>query len=81
MIIQDKSKSLAKVCKDLMLKSPFYGIYLLMLDKGWSNRISTACVSKKGINYQLTINEDFWNSLQHEWKLYIVNHELKLGSL
>lgn len=76
MIIQDKNRSLAKTCKDLMLKNPFYGIYLLMLDKGWSNRIPTACVSQKGINYQLTINESFWNSLQPEWKLYIVNHEL-----
>ena len=76
MIIQDKNKSLAKVCKDLMLKQPFYGIYLLMLDKKFSTTIPTACVRKLGINYQLLFGEKFWNSLTHEWKIGIVHHEL-----
>lgn len=76
MITQDKNTTLSKTCKDLMLKDPFYGIYLLMLDKKWSTRGSTMSVSKIGINYRLDINPAFWESLTPEWRLGITKHEL-----
>ena len=76
MITVDKGRTLAKTCKDLMLKDPFYGMYLLMLDKRWSKRRPTMCVSKVGINYRMEINEDFWNTLTPEWRIGIVKHEL-----
>jgi hypothetical protein len=35
-----------------------------MLNKVWDKRrVPTAGVSKNGINYQLTINPEFWESL------------------
>lgn len=72
----DKVQSLSKTSKDLMLKEPYYGFFLIMLNKLWSKRVPTAGVSKMGINYQLEINEEFWDKLPDLHKLGILKHEL-----
>jgi len=73
----DKVQSLSKAAKDLMLKEPYYGFFLIMLNKVWDKRrVPTAGVSKNGINYQLTINDDFWESLTEEHRLGLLKHEL-----
>jgi predicted metal-dependent peptidase len=73
----DKVQSLSKASKDLMLKEPYYGFFLIMLNKLWdAKRVPTAGVSKNGINYQLAINPDFWEGLNEEQKLGILKHEL-----
>lgn len=68
--------SLARTSKELMLKEPFYGLFLISLNKVWSNRVPTAGVSKQNINYQLIINSDFWKSLPDAHKLGLLKHEL-----
>jgi len=68
--------SLARTSKELMLKEPFYGLLLLSLNKQWDKRVPTAGVSKNGVNFQLTINEDFWNSLSDNHKRGLLKHEL-----
>lgn len=73
----NKVQSLSKASKDLMLKEPYYGFFLIMLNKLWdSKRVPTAGVSKNGINYQLAINPEFWESLPEEQRLGILKHEL-----
>ena len=72
----NKIESLAKASKELMLKEPFYGLLLMSLNKIWSKRLPTAGVCLKGINYQLAINEDFWNGLPMEQKVGVLKHEL-----
>jgi predicted metal-dependent peptidase len=72
----DKVQSLSKISKELLLKEPYYGFFLLMLNKYWDNRIPTACVGKNGINYQLRINEKFWTSLDDAKKMGLLKHEL-----
>jgi len=73
----DKQQSLSKIGKDLMLKEPYYGFFLIMLNKLWdSKRVPTAGVSKNGINYQLTINPMFWESLCDSHRLGLLKHEL-----
>jgi predicted metal-dependent peptidase len=72
----DKVLSLSKISKELLLKEPYYGFFLLMLNKYWDNRIPTACVGKNGINYQLRINEEFWTSLDDAKKMGLLKHEL-----
>ena len=59
-----------------MWKEPFYGFFLLMLNKVWNNKVPTAGVSKHNINYQLAINEDFWNSLSENHRIGLLKHEL-----
>lgn len=72
----NKAESLAKTSKDLMLAEPFYGLFLIMLNKVWSDQVPTAGVSSNGINYQLTINEEFWESLGPLQHRGLLKHEL-----
>jgi predicted metal-dependent peptidase len=74
---QDKNETLAKASKELMLKEPFYGMFLIMLNKKWDNkRVPTAGVGLNGINYHLYINEEFWNNLEPKHKIGLLKHEL-----
>jgi predicted metal-dependent peptidase len=68
--------SLAKTSKELMLKEPFYGLFLISLNKIWSDKVPTAGVAKNNINYQLVINPEFWGSLSDPHKLGLLKHEL-----
>jgi predicted metal-dependent peptidase len=74
--MMDKAQSLSKISKDLMLKEPYYGFFLIMLNKVWRSNLPTAGVSKHNINYQLAINEEFWNSLTDMHKMGLLKHEL-----
>lgn len=74
--MKNKSEELAKASKDLMLKEPFYGLFLIMLNKQWSTKVPTAGVSRLGINYQLYLNEEFWNSLEAKQHIGLLKHEL-----
>ena len=72
----DKQRSLSKIGKELMLKEPYYGFFLIMLNKLWSRKLPTAGVSKQNINFQLAINPEFWESLSEDHKLGLLKHEL-----
>ena len=72
----DKAQSLSKISKDLMLKEPYYGFFLIMLNKVWRKDLPTAGVSKQNINYQLAINEEFWMGLSDDHKMGLLKHEL-----
>lgn len=68
---------LAKICKSLLFKQPFFGNFLLGLNKSERKDIPTAGVSKNGIGVQLVINPDFWKGLKNEaQKLFLLHHEL-----
>jgi len=71
-----KQESLSKTSKDLMLKEPYYGFFLLSLNKIWTDKVPTAGVSKDGINYRLYISEIFWNSLNDNHRRGLLKHEL-----
>ena len=72
----NKQESLSKTSKSLMLQEPFYGFFLIMLNKVWNDAIGTAAVSKNGINYQLTISEKFWEPLSELHRIGLLKHEL-----
>ena len=74
--MMDKAQSLSKISKDLMLKEPYYGFFLIMLNKVWRKDLPTAGVSKQNINYQLAINEEFWMGLSDMHKMGLLKHEL-----
>jgi predicted metal-dependent peptidase len=74
--MMDKQQSLSKISKELMLKEPYYGFFLIMLNKMWRKDLPTAGVSKNGINYQLAINEEFWTSLSEKHQMGLLKHEL-----
>jgi len=68
--------SLARVTKDLMFSEPFYGFMLAAMNKTWDKQVGTACVSVTGINFSLTINPEFWNTLSNDQKKGLLKHEL-----
>lgn len=69
-------ETLSKATKQLMLKEPFYGLFLIMLNKVWREDLDTAGVSKHGINAQLAINPVFWENLTQEYRVGILKHEV-----
>jgi len=72
----NKAEQLAKASKELMLKESFYGLFLMMLNKQWSTKVPTAGVSRNGINYQLYLNEEFWDKLTANQHIGLLKHEL-----
>tara|TARA_R110000764_G_scaffold37019_6_gene82549 strand:+ start:1024 stop:2187 length:1164 start_codon:yes stop_codon:yes gene_type:complete len=71
--IQDQ---VARATKKLIFTEPFYGLFLIGINKQYSKRISTAGVSKKGIGMQLTINPEFFNELSEDHRFGLIKHEL-----
>lgn len=69
-------QNLTRICKDLMLEQPFYGLLLLNLNKEWSEKVKTAGVGIDGINYKLYINPTFWETLSEDHKKGLLQHEL-----
>ena len=68
---------LSKIGKLLMFKEPFYGVFLSTLNKVIRKDVPTAGVCKHNINYQLAVNEEFWNSLKGDnQKIGLLKHEL-----
>jgi predicted metal-dependent peptidase len=70
-------EDLSRIGKQLMFSEPFYGIFMSTLNKVIRKDLPTAGVSKNNINYQLAINEEFWNSLDNDKKkIGLLKHEL-----
>lgn len=67
---------LEKALKKLIYKDPFYGLFLLSLDKQYSEEVPTAAVARNGINCRLLINKDYWNTLDDEEQLFVLRHEV-----
>ena len=69
-------ESVFRICKKLLIKQPFYGLFLLNINKRFSDKISTAAVGIEGINPILLINKEFWKGLSEEMQLNILIHEV-----
>jgi predicted metal-dependent peptidase len=69
-------EDIAKISKKLMFAEPFYGLFLLTLNKKVDEAVGTAGVSKNGINSQLTVAPKFWNTLTDDQKAGLLKHEL-----
>ena len=74
--MENLNDSLGRASKELMLKEPFYGIFLIMLNKQFTNDVPTAGVGVDGINYRLYINPEFWKNLSRQHQLGLLKHEL-----
>ena len=65
-----------KICKQLMIKDPFYGLFLMRLNKFFSDIVPTAGVKIDGINPALAINKDWWYTLDDATKIAVIKHEI-----
>ena len=66
----------ARTTKSLIFEEPFYGLFLIGINKQFSDRIPTAGVSKHGIGMQLTINPNFYTDLSEDHRFGLIKHEL-----
>ena len=69
-------EEITRCSKTLMFKEPFYGLFLIGLNKELDNNIPTACVTPDKINTKLKVNPEFWETLDEKTKLGVLKHEL-----
>ena len=67
---------LDRAVKTLLIREPFYGLFLLNLNRYYGDRCDTACVCRNGINTELCVNKKFWDTLSDDEQLAILRHEL-----
>jgi predicted metal-dependent peptidase len=72
-IVQEK---LARAGKTLILTEPFYGLFLIGLNKVFRKDLPTAGVSPKGIGVQLAVNPEFFMNLNDKHQIGLLKHEL-----
>ena len=65
-----------KAFKKLLIENPFYGLFLLGLSKVIDKSTETACVRKRGINCELVINPDYWETQDDTQQLNLLQHEV-----
>ena len=66
----------AKTTKNLIFKEPFYGLFLIGINKEYTERIPTAGVSKQNIGVSLAINPKFYMDLSDNHRFGLIKHEL-----
>lgn len=69
-------EQLARVSKTLIFSEPFYGIFLIGLQKEFSENCATAGVGKHGIGMRLVINPKFFGDLTEHHQHGLLKHEL-----
>ena len=67
---------LDRAVKTLLIREPFYGLFLLNLNRYYGDKCDTACVCRNGINTELCVNKKFWDTLSDDEQLGILKHEL-----
>ena len=65
-----------KAYKKLLVENPFYGLFLLGLSKVIDKSVETACVRKRGINCELVINPEYWETQDDMQQLNLIQHEV-----
>ena len=66
----------SKSSKTLIFTEPFYGLFLIGLNKVYTDKLPTAGVSKHGIGVQLAINPEFFSGLNDKHRIGLLKHEL-----
>ena len=69
-------EKVSKACKHLIFSEPFYGLFLIGLNKKYRKDIPTAGVSKNNIGVELSINPDFVNTLPDKHIMGLMKHEV-----
>lgn len=67
---------LERAFKRLQIKSPFYGLFCLSLPKRTTDKVPTLAVARKGLNCELLVNPEFWDTLTDDEQIAVLTHEL-----
>jgi predicted metal-dependent peptidase len=74
--MRNNQDQLSRISKTLIFSEPFYGIFLIGLQKQFTKSCATAGVGKHGIGMRLVINPDFFMDLSEEHQQGLLKHEL-----
>lgn len=69
-------KDILKISRDIIMKEPFYGVFLSTLSRVETDEVPVAGVRKNGIIMELGINPEKWVELPYHLKYGILKHEL-----
>lgn len=69
-------QTISKITRQLIIENPFYGLYLIGLNKKFTKEVDYAAVSLNGINLELLINPDQWKQVNDNFKYFLLLHEL-----
>ena len=73
---------LIKCAKELLIRQPFYGLFLLNLRKEFvddNHPVKTAGVGPNGLNFTLYVNKTFWGKLTDNEQIAVLTHEVKFA--
>lgn len=65
-----------QVCKTLIIREPFWGLFMLGLNKKITKEIPSTGLSIDGINYCILINPDYWETLTDNEQIASIIHLL-----
>ena len=68
--------TIAQAVRKLLIREPFYGLFLMGLNKYFDNSVPTACIRRKGINTELAINKEYWDGLDDTTAVNVLYHEI-----
>ena len=72
--------TLSKALKEFLIRSPFYGIFMLNLRKELitteDHPIKTLAVGPNGLGVTLYVNQTFWDTLTDAQQLAVLQHEV-----
>lgn len=71
--------NLIKAAKELLIKEPFYGLFLLTVRKEIvddNHLVKTAAIGPNGVNFTLYVNNTFWNTLTDLEQVAVLCHEV-----
>ena len=74
--MRNNQDQLSRISKTLIFAEPFYGIFLIGLQKEFTKSCATAGVGKHGIGMRLVINPEFFAELSEPHQQGLLKHEL-----
>ena len=75
-MINNIQELVSRTTKTLIFSEPFYGLFLIGLNKQYISTIPTAGVSKRNIGVQLSINPEFFTELSEDHRYGLIKHEI-----
>ena len=75
-MIHNIQELVSRTTKTLIFSEPFYGLFLIGLNKQYISTIPTAGVSKRNIGVQLSINPEFFTELSEDHRYGLIKHEI-----
>lgn len=74
--VNDVMDEVKNISRRLITKAPFYGYFMMKLNRSISEDGLTASVARNGINSELVVNPYFWMTLTKKQRMGIMIHEM-----